>query len=35
MFNGIQHPSILFARCDGTVVLLREFTYEDYKTRMS
>ena len=35
MFNGIQHPSILFARCDGTVELLREFTYEDYKTRMS
>ncbi len=35
MFNGIQHPSILFARCDGSVELLREFTYEDYKTRMS
>ena len=35
MFNGIQHPSILFKRLDGTVEVLREFDYIDYKTRMS
>ena len=35
MFNGIQHPAILLQRTDGAVVVLREFTYEDYKSRMS
>ncbi|MBQ9577334.1 MAG: carboxynorspermidine decarboxylase [Muribaculaceae bacterium] len=35
MFNGIQHPSILFKRLDGTIEVLREFDYIDYKTRMS
>ena len=35
MFNGIQHPSILFKRLDGSVEVLREFDYIDYKTRMS
>ena len=35
MFNGIDHPTIVFSRCDGTVELLREFTYQDYKNRMS
>lgn len=35
MFNGIQHPAILFARCNGDVEVLREFTYGDYKSRMS
>ncbi len=35
MFNGIQHPSILFKRMDGTIEVLREFDYIDYKTRMS
>lgn len=35
MFNGIQHPSILFRHIDGTVDLLREFSYKDYKNRMS
>ena len=34
MFNGIQHPSIWFTPIDGDAVLLREFTYEDYKSRM-
>ncbi|MEZ3533335.1 MAG: carboxynorspermidine decarboxylase [Muribaculaceae bacterium] len=34
MFNGIQHPSIWFKPIDGDAVLLREFTYEDYKSRM-
>ena len=35
MFNGIQHPSILYVHCDGRVEVLREFTYADYKSRMS
>ena len=35
MFNGIQHPSILLKRMDGTIEVLREFDYIDYKTRMS
>ena len=32
MFNGVQHPSIVIVRRDGRV---REFGYEDFKTRMS
>lgn len=35
MFNGIQHPSIVLCRRDGGCEFLREFTYEDYKNRMS
>ena len=35
MFNGIQHPSIWLQPSHGEPVLLREFTYEDYKRRMS
>lgn len=34
MFNGIQHPSIWLQPSEGEPVLLREYTYEDYKTRM-
>jgi len=34
MFNGIQHPSIWLKPIHGEPVLLREFTYEDYRTRM-
>lgn len=34
MFNGIQHPSIWFKPINGDPVLLREFTYEDYRDRM-
>lgn len=34
MFNGIQHPSIWLQPKDGNPVLLREFTYEDYRDRM-
>ena len=34
MFNGISHPAIALAREDGRLVMLREFTYEDYKNRM-
>lgn len=35
MFNGIQHPSLAILREDGTLDMLRAFTYEDYKNRMS
>lgn len=34
MFNGIQHPSIWLKRSNGEYELLREFTYEDYRSRM-
>jgi carboxynorspermidine decarboxylase len=34
MFNGIKHPSIWFQPRDGEPVLLREFTYTDYRDRM-
>lgn len=35
MFNGIQHPSLVLERMDGARVVMREFTYEDYKNRMN
>ncbi len=35
MFNGIQHPSIWLQPNSGEPILLREFTYEDYRDRMS
>ena len=35
MFNGISHPSIVLEHSDGSREVLREFTYEDYKSRMS
>ena len=35
MFNGVNHPSIAIAHSDGSVEVVREFGYEDYKTRMS
>lgn len=34
MFNGIQHPSIWFQPIEGEPQLLREFTYDDYRSRM-
>ena len=33
-FNGITHPSIAMLHSDGSLELLREFTYEDYRDRM-
>ena len=33
-FNGITHPSLAMLRADGTLQLLRQFTYEDYRDRM-
>ena len=35
MFNGIQHPSIVLCRNNGDCEYLRQYTYEDYKSRMS
>ena len=35
MFNGIQHPSIVLCHADGECEYLRQYTYEDYKSRMS
>lgn len=34
MFNGIQHPSIWFKPTGSDPVLLRTYTYDDYKSRM-
>ena len=35
MFNGVAHPSIVIARRDGRIDIIREFGYEDFKNRMS
>ncbi len=35
MFNGISHPSIVFCDRNGDCRYLREFDYNDYKSRMS
>lgn len=34
MFNGIQHPAMVLCGTDGECCVLREFTYDDYKSRM-
>lgn len=34
MFNGIQHPAIVLCRADGECEYLRQYSYEDYKSRM-
>ena len=35
MFNGINHPSIGVIRADHTFELLKTFTYQDYRDRLS
>lgn len=35
MFNGIDHPAIVFCDKDGECRYVRQFTYDDYKSRMS
>lgn len=35
MFNGVHHPSLVLQRMDGAVIVMREFTYDDYKSRMN
>ena len=34
MFNGIQHPAIVYQRINGSLEILREFNFDDYKHRM-
>ena len=34
MFNGISHPAIALWTKDGKLELLREYSYEDYRSRM-
>ncbi|MBO5135692.1 MAG: carboxynorspermidine decarboxylase [Bacteroidaceae bacterium] len=34
MFNGIQHPSLAIKHIDGSIQLLRKYSYEDYRERM-
>ena len=34
-FNGIQMPSIVIQRLDGTVDVVREFTYDDFRKSLS
>lgn len=34
MFNGITHPSIALRRLDGSIEILRKYSYEDYLNRM-
>ena len=34
MFNGITHPSVALRRLDGTIEILRTYTFEDYLHRM-
>lgn len=35
MFNGLSHPDIVLCGSNGDCRYLRQFTYEDYKRRMS
>lgn len=35
MFNGIQHPDIVFVDNNGNASYLRKFSFSDYKSRMS
>lgn len=35
MFNGVQHPAIAILDADGRFNLVKEFGYEDFKSRLS
>ncbi len=35
MFNGISHPALVLCHSGGECEYLRQYTYEDYKSRMS
>jgi carboxynorspermidine decarboxylase len=35
MFNGVKHPPIALQKSDGTLEILRNFTYEDFRDRLS
>ena len=34
-FNGVKHPSIALLHNDGTVEIVREFGYADFRDRLS
>ncbi len=34
MFNGVKHPDIVLLREDGHAEVLRQFTYEDFRSRL-
>ena len=34
MFNGVSHPAIAMMKEDGKIEIMREYSYEDYKSRM-
>ena len=34
-FNGIKLPSLAIERKDGTIEIVKEFGYEDYRDRLS
>lgn len=35
MFNGLQHPDIVFCNAEGDCRVIRHFTFDDYKNRMN
>jgi carboxynorspermidine decarboxylase len=35
MFNGVQHPSIAIWKKNNELELVREFSYQDFKERLS
>ena len=35
MFNGVHHPAIAVAHPDGSLEVVREFGYDDFRRRMS
>lgn len=35
MFNGVKHPAICLKRSDGSLETVRDFTYADYRNRLS
>ena len=35
MFNGVAHPAMALKHADGSMELLRKFSYEDYRDRMN
>jgi carboxynorspermidine decarboxylase len=34
-FNGVQMPSIVVRRPDGSIELVREFVYDDFRSSLS
>jgi carboxynorspermidine decarboxylase len=35
IFNGVRHPAIAVREEDGTIRVVREFDYADYRDRLS